>query len=358
MKKLIYDEFISQITDESVKKHLKEDLGWDNKRISKQIQRFNKNQDIYDEFKYVLFNYLVRKEDNDTLSYAVEEPVEILGYTARDLCYKFSGYNPFNKVTQEYKGQKKDAEVFDIMIELRENDEKTLKKYALEKKEKQKSAKQKKEIMQEKVVPQYMISIVYGTNKPENVDFDELYIDNNYACKIKKYENHEKRTKIFIHKEQFRKLLEHHKKTLESFYEFSHENNLDYNTSSLDYSIEYKQKIIALGCENANEEVKKQVKNLLKVITNDLLFAIRMETNKYIENIVSDIVDLKPFQKFTFAYFFDKYGIDDKKLKLEKTIEMVRQLDKLIKCEDNLGIAGLPYNFTFERTDYDNIFGE
>ena len=42
MKKLDYTEFTSQITDEVVRKHLKEDLDWDNKRIAKQIERFSK----------------------------------------------------------------------------------------------------------------------------------------------------------------------------------------------------------------------------------------------------------------------------------------------------------------------------
>ncbi len=365
-KKYNYTQIINNITDDVVKKHLKEDLGWQDKKILKQIERFNQHKDIYDEFKYVLFNYLNTKMENCLFYYEVNEPVKILGYTAKDLCeilnedyfkefydFRINAHDDDSKSTETNTKQKKDVEIFDILIELCENGEKALKKYGLKLKEMPDPKNEK---------DNYMIRIVYGSNKPEDVNFDEIYIYNNCGYKLIKDGNEEKKVKIFINKEQFKQILKHyHKCALEYFAKIACENNFDSQDSSLDYSIDNEiQKQIAFGCENANEEIKAEVKNLLKVITSKLIKAISETMDNYIHEIMFDILKLKPFTKFTFDYFFEKYGINDEEIMLEKTNYLINKLGEDIHCENILGITGLPYRYTFERAkwDFDDIFGD
>lgn len=105
-----YDDILSQITDEEIIAYLKQNCEMDDKFVQLQMEKFKQHNDIYEEFKYWFFGF---KHGDDSINYAVNEPVTEQGYTASYLNYKFG-----DKIMP--------IGIFNLLISLREDKEETL----------------------------------------------------------------------------------------------------------------------------------------------------------------------------------------------------------------------------------------
>lgn len=121
-----YKNFIETIKEEDVINYLKSELNYTEEESKKQINKFKVHQDIYDEFKFFLFNYNNGKDtqridnyDNFALGFdfSVEEPVTEQGYTAQDLSVKFGNSDKINL---------DGVAICNLLISLRENPKDTL----------------------------------------------------------------------------------------------------------------------------------------------------------------------------------------------------------------------------------------
>ena len=105
-----YDDILSQVTDEEIIRYLKEVCKMTDELIKEQIEKFKQHNDIYEEFKYWFFGF---KHGDDTINYAVNEPVTEQGYTAYSLHHEFG-----DKIMP--------IGIFNLLISLREDKEETL----------------------------------------------------------------------------------------------------------------------------------------------------------------------------------------------------------------------------------------
>ena len=120
-----YSEIINEINDNEIKEYIKQQLMLDTPEIVKGIEqnydglvnqtmeRFKRNPDIYDEFKYAFYNMKNHNYESDILCFAVEDPVTEQGYRSYDLYHEFG-----NKISP--------IGIFDLLISLREEPKETL----------------------------------------------------------------------------------------------------------------------------------------------------------------------------------------------------------------------------------------
>lgn len=111
MKRERYAIYIDEISDNEIVDYLKNELKMSQELANEQMQRFERNEDIFDEFKYWFYNY--KNDNKNTISFEVENPVEIQGYTASILYQKFG---------DRLRG----IGIYNVLISLRENTEKML----------------------------------------------------------------------------------------------------------------------------------------------------------------------------------------------------------------------------------------
>ena len=105
-----YEEIINIIKDEEVEVYLKDICKMSNELVKRQIERFKRHKDIYGEFKYWFLRF---KHGDDTINYAVDEPVTEQGYTAYSLY-------------QEFGNNIMPIGIFNLLISLREETQETL----------------------------------------------------------------------------------------------------------------------------------------------------------------------------------------------------------------------------------------
>ena len=111
MKRERYAIYIDKISDNEIVDYLKNELKMDQELVDGQMQRFKHNEDIFDEFKYWFYNY--KNGNKNTISFEVENPVEVQSYTASILYEKFGD-------------RLHDIGIYNLLISLRENTEETL----------------------------------------------------------------------------------------------------------------------------------------------------------------------------------------------------------------------------------------
>lgn len=110
MKKKVMP-YIDKISNKEIENYLKNDLEMSQELVNGQMQRFKRNEDIFDEFKYWFYNF--KNGHNDASNFVVENPVEVQGYTAYILYEKFG---------DRLHG----IGIFNLLISLRENPEEAL----------------------------------------------------------------------------------------------------------------------------------------------------------------------------------------------------------------------------------------
>ena len=106
-----YAIYIDKIFDNEIVDYLKNELKMGQELVDGQMQRFKHNEDIFDEFKYWFYNY--KNGNKNTISFEVENPVEVQSYTASILYEKFGD-------------RLHDIGIYNLLISLRENTEETL----------------------------------------------------------------------------------------------------------------------------------------------------------------------------------------------------------------------------------------
>ena len=111
MKRERYAIYIDKISDNEIVDYLKNELKMSQELANGQMQRFKHNEDIFDEFKYWFYNYKIGNKN--TISFEVENPVEIQGYTSSILYEKFGD-------------RLHDIGIYNLLISLRENPKETL----------------------------------------------------------------------------------------------------------------------------------------------------------------------------------------------------------------------------------------
>ena len=111
MKRERYAIYIDEISDNEIVDYLKNELKMSQELANGQMQRFKHNEDIFDEFKYWFYNYKIGNKN--TISFEVENPVEIHGYTSSILYEKFGD-------------RLHDIGIYNLLISLRENPKETL----------------------------------------------------------------------------------------------------------------------------------------------------------------------------------------------------------------------------------------
>ena len=111
MKRERYAIYIDEISDNEIVDYLKNELKMSQELANGQMQRFKHNEDIFDEFKYWFYNYKIGNKN--TISFEVENPVEIQGYTSSILYQKFGD-------------RLHDIGIYNLLISLRENPKETL----------------------------------------------------------------------------------------------------------------------------------------------------------------------------------------------------------------------------------------
>ena len=111
MKRERYAIYIDKIPDNEIVDYLKNNLEISQELVDGQMQRFKHNEDIFDEFKYWFYNY--KNGNKNTISFEVENPVEVQSYTASILYEKFGD-------------RLHDIGIYNLLISLRENTEETL----------------------------------------------------------------------------------------------------------------------------------------------------------------------------------------------------------------------------------------
>ena len=111
MKRERYAIYIDEISDNEIVDYLKNELKMSQELANGQMQRFKHNEDIFDEFKYWFYNYKIGNKN--TISFEVENPVEIQGYTSSILYEKFGD-------------RLHDIGIYYLLISLRENPKETL----------------------------------------------------------------------------------------------------------------------------------------------------------------------------------------------------------------------------------------
>lgn len=121
----LYNEVINEVNDNEIKEYVKQQLMLYTPEIVKGIEqnydglvdqtmeRFKRNSDIYDEFKYAFYNMKNHNYEADILCFAVEDPVTEQGYRSYDLYHEFG-----NKISP--------IGIFDLLISLREEPKETL----------------------------------------------------------------------------------------------------------------------------------------------------------------------------------------------------------------------------------------
>lgn len=107
-----YNVFTDTVLDEDVIEYLRVQFKNNEEYVQEQMERFKRNEDIYEEFKYSFFNlknaYNGHDVDDDPLIYAVNEPVREQGYSAFDLFLN-------------YETALKPLGIYNLLISLREN---------------------------------------------------------------------------------------------------------------------------------------------------------------------------------------------------------------------------------------------
>ena len=111
MKRERYAIYIDEISDNEIVDYLKNELKMSQELANGQMQRFKHNEDIFDEFKYWFYNYKIGNKN--TISFEVENPVEVQSYTASILYEKFGD-------------RLHDIGIYNLLISLRENPKETL----------------------------------------------------------------------------------------------------------------------------------------------------------------------------------------------------------------------------------------
>lgn len=102
-----YDHVFELVNENNILKWFREKLGMSEQQIEDQMQKFNKNPDIFDEFKYAFFALTNSDFKPTILDFAVNEPVRVQDYSAYDLFNHFE-----EKLTT--------LDVFNLMISMRE----------------------------------------------------------------------------------------------------------------------------------------------------------------------------------------------------------------------------------------------
>lgn len=106
MKDKVFYDVVKTITDDEVLQYFKK-IGMSDKNANWQLERFKKNADIYEEFKYAFYAYK-NGSSYSAMDFGYDEPITESGWNAYDLCLKF-GYR-LDRV-----------EVCNTLIDLREN---------------------------------------------------------------------------------------------------------------------------------------------------------------------------------------------------------------------------------------------
>lgn len=102
-----YDHVFECVNENDILKWFREKLGMSEQQIEEQMQKFNKNPDIFDEFKYAFFALINNDFKPTILDFAVNESVRVQNFSAFDLFYHFE-----EKLTT--------LDVFNLMISMRE----------------------------------------------------------------------------------------------------------------------------------------------------------------------------------------------------------------------------------------------
>lgn len=118
-KNSIFDEIITEVNDKEITEYIKQQLMFTpgveqncDDLVNQTMERFKRNPDIYNEFKYAFWN-IKNYNFANILCFAVEDPVVEQGYRSSNLFYRFG-----NKISP--------IGIFDLLISLREKPKETL----------------------------------------------------------------------------------------------------------------------------------------------------------------------------------------------------------------------------------------
>ncbi|MEG1500097.1 MAG: hypothetical protein RR400_03425 [Clostridia bacterium] len=159
---------------------------------------------------------------------------------------------------------------------------------------------------------------------------------------------------------ELKKVLEFYKPNLQSFQKISSDNKLD-NKYFVDAFIDGTHFQFALGTTDATStEVKTQIEQFEKNLYSDLLKLekfCKIDIDDIFLAIKCDIKELKPFTKFAFGEYFDKYLIinaDEKFSLFEKLQTELKDYVRMDETEKDL-FLGLPFVYHyFRKTDKDD----